>query len=102
MRERVGADGNGQLGEVRVARLDGGVVQGDGAVRGAVVRVIVNRRPEAWNAHADAAAGQARADKGSILVSGVFVQRRRRGDHLERRARRVEAVPRAVQQGVEV
>ena len=68
------------------------------AVRLGVVHVVANRRPEAGNADADAVRWQPLADEGALLApGGILAQRRRRGDHLERRSGRIEAVSRAIE-----
>jgi hypothetical protein len=62
-RQRLRAESDGKLGEICVARPDDGVVHVQAPVRGFIMHVVVNRRPETRDPRANTAVGEALAHK---------------------------------------
>ena len=97
-----GAERHGELREVRVARHDQRAVQVDRPVRMPIHHVVPNRPRVAGHVRADTIAGQAAARERLRAGARVAPEGGSGGQELERRTGRIQAVPGAVQQGLDV
>ncbi len=99
VQQRLGADLQGQLGEVGVAGVDQAIVHVDRAVRVPVQDVVADGA-SSRNAHADAAARQAAARELGLSQPQIAPECRRGGDQLERRSRGIQAEARPIEERV--